>query len=590
MQYTEIQRDNIMKRKEIKQKAKIVMKRHYGLLIVISLLSVLLAGELASMFSAVQTSNDTTALPSQLSANEVLKNLVEENLDAGKLKAHQIQQEEIRSHSSAVFGRTNGVIAAVVNAISSGSIYITLTAGIHTIIGSESLSVWCMVFLVMAFFFLGWCYIQNIFAIIAQRMILEARTYKYVALDRFLFLIRVHKWCHVAWVRFVEYVYRTLWAFTIIGAVIKHYSYYMIPYILAENPTLKANETIQLSKQMMYGHKWECCKLELSFLGWKLLSVMTLGFVGIFYVSPYKACTMAEYYVYVRQCILKVDPSYKNLLKDDYLYKVATPSLLQQAYPEGIRMHQKPKPLCGVRGFMANWFGILLKNGKEEREYERENHRFLRYELLKREIQGMQYPTRLFHISDIKKRSRLAVLDPLRDYSIWSLIMMFFIFSCMGWLWEVSLHLITDGSIVNRGALYGPWLPIYGFGGILILTLLKKFRTNPALTFVLILIVCGILEYNTSYVMELNTGLKWWDYTGYFLNVNGRICAEGLLLFGVGGMAFIYILAPVFDDWIQKIRPHILKIICSILLFVFVCDSVYSHFEPNEGEGITEYK
>lgn len=55
-------------------------------------------------------------------------------------------------------------------------------------------------------------------------------------------------------------------------------------------------------------------------------------------------------------------------------------------------------------------------------------------------------------------------------------------------------------------------------------------------------------------------------------------------------MAFIYILAPVFDDWIQKIRPHILKIICSILLFVFVCDSVYSHFEPNEGEGITEYK
>lgn len=73
MQYTEIQRDSIMKRKEIKQKAKIVMKRHYGLLIVISLLSVLLAGELASMFSAVQTSNDTTALPSQLSANEVLK-------------------------------------------------------------------------------------------------------------------------------------------------------------------------------------------------------------------------------------------------------------------------------------------------------------------------------------------------------------------------------------------------------------------------------------------------------------------------------------------------------------------------------------
>lgn len=110
------------------------------------------------------------------------------------------------------------------------------------------------------------------------------------------------------------------------------------------------------------------------------------------------------------------------------------------------------------------------------------------------------------------------------------------------------------------------------------------------MTFVLILVVCGILEYTTSYVMEMNTGLKWWDYTGYFLNVNGRICAEGLLVFGIGGMAFIYVLAPVFDGWIQKIRPLVLKAICSLLLFVFICDSVYAHFVPNAGEGITDYE
>ena len=145
-----------MKRKEIKRKAKKVMKRHYGLLIVICLLSALLAGNLSSTFSTVQTSNESASLPSQLSANEVLQNLIEEDLDAGKVVAHQIQQEEIQSNSSAVFGRTNGVMAALVNSISSGSIYVTLTAGIHTIIGSENLSIWCMVFLVMAFFFLAW--------------------------------------------------------------------------------------------------------------------------------------------------------------------------------------------------------------------------------------------------------------------------------------------------------------------------------------------------------------------------------------------------------------------------------------------------
>ena len=74
-----------MKRKEIKRKAKKVMKRHYGLLIVICLLSALLAGNLSSTFSTVQTSNESASLPSQLSANEVLQNLIEEDLDAGKL-------------------------------------------------------------------------------------------------------------------------------------------------------------------------------------------------------------------------------------------------------------------------------------------------------------------------------------------------------------------------------------------------------------------------------------------------------------------------------------------------------------------------
>ena len=110
------------------------------------------------------------------------------------------------------------------------------------------------------------------------------------------------------------------------------------------------------------------------------------------------------------------------------MYRPAIPSLLQQAYPEGIRMHQKSKSLAGIRGFLVNWFGILLKNGKEEREYERANHRFLQYASLKREIEGLQYPTRLFHIPEMEKRSRLALLDPLRDYSIWSLILFFLFF------------------------------------------------------------------------------------------------------------------------------------------------------------------
>ena len=52
----------------------------------------------------------------------------------------------------------------------------------------------------------------------------------------------------------------------------------------------------------------------------------------------------------------------------------------------------------------------------------------------------------------------------------------------------------------------------------------------------------------TSLLMEIfNDGTKWWDYSGYFLNLHGRICAEGLLVFGVGGMIVVYILAPLID-------------------------------------------
>ena len=68
-----------------------------------------------------------------------------------------------------------------------------------------------------------------------------------------------------------------------------------------------------------------------------------------------------------------------------------------------------------------------------------------------------------------------------QDYSVSSLVLMFFTFSGIGWLWEVGLHLVVDGMFFNRGFMAGPWLPIYGTGGVLILVLLKKWRSRPLL-------------------------------------------------------------------------------------------------------------
>lgn len=168
---------------------------------------------------------------------------------------------------------------------------------------------------------------------------------------------------------------------------------------------------------------------------------------------------------------------------------------------------------------------------------------------------------------------------------------MFIILSFIGWIWEVTLHLVVDGELVNRGVLHGPWLPIYGSGGVLILILLYRFRKNPMKEAVSIVVLCGILEYFTSWYLQLvHNGQKWWDYGGYFLNLNGRICAEGLIVFALGGLAIVYLIAPMLDKIIRKINKKVLIVMCIILVSAFSLDFMYSKYEPNTGKGISDYK
>lgn len=93
----------------------------------------------------------------------------------------------------------------------------------------------------------------------------------------------------------------------------------------------------------------------------------------------------------------------------------------------------------------------------------------------------------------------------------------------------------------------------------------------------------------TSLVMEIVTGgTKWWDYSGYFLNLHGRICLEGLIVFGLGGCAFIYLLAPLLDQIFLKIPKRTAVLVCLILVMIFCADAGYSYFHPNTGKGINE--
>ena len=167
---------------------------------------------------------------------------------------------------------------------------------------------------------------------------------------------------------------------------------------------------------------------------------------------------------------------------------------------------------------------------------------------------------------------------------------MFFSFCFVGWAWEVSLHLVADGVFVNRGMLHGPWLPIYGAGVVLILLADNSLRKKPVLEFIGAVVLSGLVEYYASYFIELShDGTQWWNYSGYFLNLNGRICAEGLLVFGMGGCAAVYFAAPLLDNLFRKINQKIAIPLCIVLLLAFGIDEVYSSKHPNTGEGITDY-
>ena len=87
---------------------------------------------------------------------------------------------------------------------------------------------------------------------------------------------------------FLRDLFTALWSLLlVVPGIVKHYEYLMVPYIIAENPAMDYKEAFQISKQMMDGEKMEAFIMDLSFLGWYLLSAVTCGLLAIFYVNPY---------------------------------------------------------------------------------------------------------------------------------------------------------------------------------------------------------------------------------------------------------------------------------------------------------------
>lgn len=173
------------------------------------------------------------------------------------------------------------------------------------------------------------------------------------------------------------------------------------------------------------------------------------------------------------------------------------------------------------------------------------------------------------------------------ENTILNYILLFFVCAFIGWLWEVLIFIYMTGGFVNRGVLHGPWLPIYGCGGLIIAILFNRFKKYPPIVFLASAIGCGILEYFTGWYLETFKHLKWWDYTGQFLNLHGRICFTSVLSFGVCGLIIIYFLYPFLTRCLDRLRLRPKKVLCFVLILLFLGDFIYSSDVPNTGEGIT---
>jgi len=555
------------------------------------------AGEEADGMPGQADLTDTRVAMGSVGLVDVVEHILMGDHEKGRELSEKLREAEIErsKEGSRVLGRSRGAFSKLVNGVTSGSFIVMFVSGINSLFGTDNLGSLILIMLALAGVLGFYLLVVNTYMVISARMFLESRCYEKLPIQRFVFLLRIKRWIHVSMAMLVYVVYKLLWAFTVVGGIIKSYSYYLVPYILAENPDIGGREAITISRRMMRGHKWECFVMECSFLGWNILGAFTFGLTEIFYSIPYQSAAFCEYYAELRKQAKKAGIPGAELLNDTYLYEKASGECLEKAYADVVEWKNELKSGAkrpeGIRRALSDWFGIFLESSKEERFYEENREIQVRLGMCRDVVEGRVYPGRLSRFPETVKQKRVETFHYMRHYSVWSLIMLFFLFSIFGWCWEVSIHLVLDGMFVNRGTLHGPWLPIYGAGGVLLLTLLNRLRSRPVIEFFSIIFLCGMVEYWTSYYLEVvYDGKKWWDYSGYFLNLNGRICAEGLLVFGIGGMVIVYIAAPLLDNCIQRIPKAALVWCCVVLVCLYVGDGVYSAAYPNEGKGITDYQ
>lgn len=163
----------------------------------------------------------------------------------------------------------------------------------------------------------------------------------------------------------------------------------------------------------------------------------------------------------------------------------------------------------------------------------------------------------------------------------------FFVYAVIGWIYELFIFYYHDGVWVNRGFLYGPYLPVYGFGMLLLSSILgniikrksNKFKdwvVRILIVLISVFVIATLVEYITHYVMDVYFDIKLWDYSNEFLNINGRVCFNASRNFAIGGTLLLFVVHPLILKIINNCKK--LNLVCWVLLFVIVSDFIITIF------------
>ena len=176
------------------------------------------------------------------------------------------------------------------------------------------------------------------------------------------------------------------------------------------------------------------------------------------------------------------------------------------------------------------------------------------------------------------KIPRIDKLSTRDSINLYILIMIFG--AVFGFIYEEIFYYFDLGYLVKRGSTYGPWIPIYAFGGLFITLLTYRYKKKPLIVFLLATTISGIVEYGTALFFDKLFNVSLWDYNIEILNygnINGYICLRSILFFGISGVFLVYVVIPLLKKIIMKYNKSKMNIVCTSLIFIFGLD-ILLHF------------